>query len=242
MHGHRRRARRRDARRCRRSGCAHAPRRWRSGPRESRRSAAERRLPGSFARLFAHDLWTNEDVCPGKPLHTFPDHALTLHQIDVFNRDRAAVAVIHHQHRKTDRGFGGGYREHQQREHLADDVAEEGRERHQVDIDSQQDQLDRHQDDDDVLAVEKDAENPQREQDGADRKIVSETDGHCTHSAASASCRPWPEATLRTLIASSGVRAFCTLMSCRLTLALWRKVSTMAPIIATSSTMPASWK
>jgi hypothetical protein len=38
------------------------------------------------------------------------------------------------------------------------------------------------------------------------------------------------------------VRAFCTLMSCRLTLALWRSVSTMAPIIATSSTMPASWK
>src|SRR6266478_6924688 len=167
---------------------------------------------------------------------------LTLHQIDVFNRDRAAVAEVHHQHRQTDRRFRRGHRQHQQREHLADDVAQEGRERHQVDVDGEQDQFDRHQDDDDVLAVEKDDENAEREQNRADRQIMSETDRHCTHSGASASCRPWPEATLRTLMASSGVRAFCTLMSCRLTLALWRSVSTMAPIIATSSTMPASWK
>src|SRR3954470_3464381 len=167
---------------------------------------------------------------------------LALHQIDVFDCDRTAVAVVHHQHGETYRRFRGGDRQHQEREHLADDVAEERRECHQVDIDREQDQLDRHQDDDDVLAVEKDAEDPERKQDRADRQIVSEPDGHCTHSGASASCRPWPEATLRTRMASSGVRAFCTLMSCRLTFALWRSVSTMAPIIATSSTMPAIWK
>src|SRR3954463_11039832 len=165
-----------------------------------------------------------------------------LHQIDVLNRDRAAVAEIDHQDGETDRGFSGRDGEHQEREDLPDDVAEEGRERHEVDIDREQDQLDRHQDDDDVLAVEEDAEDPEREQDCADRKIMSEADRHFTHSAASASCRPCPAATLRTLIASSGVRAFCTLISCRLTLTLWRSVSTMVPIIATSSTMPASWK
>src|SRR5438445_3476048 len=167
---------------------------------------------------------------------------LTLHQIDIFNRDRAAVAEVHDQHRKTDRGLGGGHRQHEHRKDLPDDVAEEGRERNQVDVDREQDQLDRHQDDDDVLAVEEDAQNPEREQDRGDREIMSEPDGHFTHSAASASCRPWPDATLRTLMASSGVRAFCTLMSCRLMFALWRSVSTMAPIIATSSTMPAIWK
>ena len=43
-------------------------------------------------------------------------------------------------------------------------------------------------------------------------------------------------------IAISGVRAFWTLMSWRLTLALWRRVSTIAPIIATSRIMPDSWK
>src|SRR5271166_3930099 len=163
-----------------------------------------------------------------------------LHQIDVFDLDRAAVAEVNHQHGEPDRGLCGGDRQHQQRKHLPDDVAEKGRERHQIDIDREQDQLDRHQDDDDVLAVEEDAEDPCREQDRADCQIMSKPDRHRTHSAASASCKPCPEATLRTLMASSGVRAFCTLMSCRLTLALWRKVSTMAPIIATSSTMLAS--
>src|ERR1700729_4497472 len=167
---------------------------------------------------------------------------LALHQINIFDRDRAAVAEIGDQDGEPDCRLRCRHREHDQRIDLADDVAEEGRERHQVDVDGEQDELDRHQDDDDVLAVEEDAENPEREQDRTDGQIVPETDRHCTHSAASASCRPCPAATLRTLIASSGVGAFCTLMSCRLTLALWRSVSTMAPIIATSSTMPASWK
>src|ERR1700722_16565040 len=165
--------------------------------------------------------------------------ALALHQIDVFDLDRAAAAIVHHQYRQADRRFRRGHREHNQRIDLADNVAEEARERHQVDVHRKKDQFDRHQDDNDVLAVEKDTENPQCEQHRPDRKIMSETDRHCTHSGASASCSPCPEATLRTLIASSGVRAFCTLMSCRLTLALWRSVSTMAPIMATSSTMPA---
>src|SRR6201994_576038 len=171
------------------------------------------------------------------------DHrALALHQIDVFNRNRAAVAEIDHENGKADRGFRGSHRQDQQRIDLPDDVADEGRERHQVDVDRKQDQLDRHQDDDDVLAVEEDAENPEREQDRSDGKVMPEPDDHCTHSAASVSNSPCPEATLRTAIAISGVRAFWTLMSCRLTLTLCRKVSTMAPIIATSSTMPASWK
>src|SRR6516164_6461723 len=166
---------------------------------------------------------------------------LALHQIDVFDRDRATVAVVHDQDRKPDRGFCGRNCQHQHRKDLAHDVAKKGRERHQVDIDREQDQLDRHQDDDDVLAVEEDAKDPKREQDGADREIVPEPDGHFTHSAASVSNSPWPTATLRTLMASSGVRAFCTSMFCRLTKALCRSVSTIAPIIATKSTTPASW-
>src|SRR3954463_1145769 len=179
-------------------------------------------------------IWS-ENRCP-----LFRIMRSALHQIDVLNRDRAAVAEIDHQDGETDCGFGGRDGEHQEGEDLPDDVAEEGRERHEVDVDREQDQLDRHQDDDDVLPVEEDAENPCCEQDRADRQIVPKADDHFPHSAASASCSPCPEATLRTLIASSGVRAFCTLMSCRLTLALWRSVSTMAPIIATRSTMLAS--
>ena len=47
-----------------------------------------------------------------------------------------------------------------------------------------------------------------------------------------------PDGTIR--IAPVLVRAFCTEIFCRLTLALCRRVSTMAPIIATNSTTPAS--
>ena len=88
--------------------------------------------------------------------------------------------------------------EHEQREHLADEVAEEGRERDQVDVDREQDQLDRHQDDDDVLPVEEDAEDAEREQDRRDGEIVAEPDGHDS---------PCPGRTLTISIAVALVRA-----------------------------------
>src|SRR5215510_1033536 len=131
---------------------------------------------------------------------------LTLHQIDILNRDRTTVAEIDHQDGEADRSFGGRDSQDQEREDLTDDIAEEGRERHQVDVDGEQDQLDRHQDHDDVLAVQEDAEDPEREQDRADREVMAKPDRHRTHSAASASCSPCPEATLRTATAVSGVR------------------------------------
>src|SRR5262249_25727854 len=53
-----------------------------------------------------------------------------LHQVHVFDRDRAAVAEIDHEDGKPDRGFGGRHGEHDQREHLADQIAQMGRERH----------------------------------------------------------------------------------------------------------------
>ncbi len=61
----------------------------------------------------------------------------------------------------------GSHGQHEQREDLADQIAEERREGHEVDVDRQQHQFDRHQDDDDVLAVEEDAEDADREQDRA---------------------------------------------------------------------------
>src|SRR3974390_1310538 len=112
---------------------------------------------------------------------------LALHEIDVFNRDRAPIAEESDQDGEADGGLRRRHREDEQRVDLADDIAEEGRERHQVDVDREQDQLDRHQDDDDVLAIEEDAEDAQREQDRTDRQIMSKPAGHFTHSGASAS-------------------------------------------------------
>src|SRR6185312_8560172 len=104
--------------------------------------------------------------------------ASALHQIDVFHRDRALAAVEHDEDGEPDGGLRRRDRQHQQRVDLPDDVAEMRGEGDEVDVDRKQDQLDRHQDDDDVLAVEEDAENPEREQDGGDREIMPERDGH----------------------------------------------------------------
>src|SRR5450631_4442563 len=65
----------------------------------------------------------------------------TLQRVDVFNRDRAAIAVVGHQDRQADRRLGRRHREDEQREHLAGQVAEIGGEGDEVDVDRQQDQF-----------------------------------------------------------------------------------------------------
>src|SRR6187200_2017045 len=158
-----------------------------------------------------------------------------LHQVDVFDRDRAAIAVVGDQNGEADGGFGGGHRQHQEREHLAHQVAEEGGERDEIDVDREQDQLDRHQNDDDVLPIQDDAGDADREQDCRDDEILGEADGHIHP------CNPAREATLRS-VTSAGVRAFWSATTWRLTSGLCCRVSTIAPIIAVSRTSPAAWK
>src|SRR5580700_9980649 len=98
---------------------------------------------------------------------------LTLHKIDILNRDRTAVAVIGDENGEPDRSFCSGNRQHDQRIDLTDDVAEKARERDQIDVDGEQNELDRHQDDDDVLAIKENSHHAEREQDRADREIVT---------------------------------------------------------------------
>src|SRR5690606_6106139 len=50
--------------------------------------------------------------------------ALALHHVDVLNRDGAAVAEEDHENREPDGGLGGGDGQDQQREHLADEIAQ----------------------------------------------------------------------------------------------------------------------
>jgi hypothetical protein len=89
-----------------------------------------------------------------------------------------AIAVVSDQDGQPNGGFGRRHSQHQQRVDLADQIAEEGREGDKIDVDREQDQLDRHQDDNHILAVEENAEDPDREQDGGDREVVAEADGH----------------------------------------------------------------
>src|SRR5690348_1459096 len=69
------------------------------------------------------------------------DKRLTLHQVDVFDLDGPAVAEVDHEYREADRRLGRSDREHEHREDLAHEVAEECRKRHEVDVDGEQHQL-----------------------------------------------------------------------------------------------------
>ena len=60
--------------------------------------------------------------------------------------------------------------------HLARQVMQMGREGHQIDVHRQKHQFYRHQDDDDVLAVQENPEQPQREQGGGDCQVMSKSD------------------------------------------------------------------
>src|SRR4029077_4916522 len=95
---------------------------------------------------------------------------------------------------------------------------------HEVDVHREQNKLDRHQDDDDVLAVEKNAEDPKREKDRGDPKIMPQPD----HES------PCPDFTLTISIAVERRRATCSVIDWRLTPGLCCSVITMAPIMAPS--------
>src|ERR1035437_653960 len=67
-----------------------------------------------------------------------------LHQVDVLDLNRAAIAEIDDHDGEPDRRLGGGDGEGEHDEHLADHVVEGRREGHEVQIGGEQDQLDRH--------------------------------------------------------------------------------------------------
>src|SRR5262245_32419935 len=158
---------------------------------------------------------------------------LALHEIDVLDRDRTAIAEVGNQDSEPDCRFRGGNRQDQQCIDLADEIGEEARERDEVDVDRKEDQLDRHHDDDDVLPVEEDAEYAEREQDRRNSEIVAEPDDHDS---------PCPGRTLTISIAVSLVRATCSAMFWRLIFCRWWSVNTIAPTMATNRMSPAAWK
>src|SRR5258707_10532171 len=117
-----------------------------------------------------------------------------------------------------------------------------------------QHKCDRHYDEDDFLAVQKDAEDPERKQDRRDRQVMREADRHAQSPTPGRAISwpttvgpttPWPSAplptgTLTTATASARVRASCAGMYCRRVPGRCRRVSTMAPVIAISRITPAA--
>ena len=136
------------------------------------------------------------------------------------------VAEQHDQDREADRRLGRRDGQDEEHEHLPGEVAEEVRERDEVEVDREQHQLDRHQQHDHVLAVEEDADHADREQDRrpAPGRCYSANHGrrvsarHLTSRTRSSRARPRPAR-------ADVLRAW----SLR-----WRRVSAIAAMIATS--------
>src|SRR4249919_64514 len=117
-----------------------------------------------------------------------------LQRIDLGDVDGASIAEQRDQDRQADRGFRRGHCQDEEHEHLPGRVAELTRKCNEVDVDGEQHQLDRHQEDDHVLAVEHDARNADAEQRGAERKVVTQSDAFteqshgCTSSPVAGAC------------------------------------------------------
>src|SRR5258706_8860034 len=109
------------------------------------------------------------------------------HEIDILNRNRAAVSEIGNEDGQPDGGLRGRDGEHKQRKYLAYEVPEECGKSHKIDVDRQQDQFDRHQNDDYVFPVEENTEYPKRKQNCRNGKVVTKPDAHD---------RPCPDLTL----------------------------------------------
>src|SRR5580704_6389364 len=96
--------------------------------------------------------------------------------IQVFDVDAAPFAEQHYEDREPDRGLRRRHREDEEHEHLPVYIPEVARERDEVEIRGQQQQFHAHQQQNDVLAVEEDAGDRQREQHPRQRQQLRQRD------------------------------------------------------------------
>src|SRR6266851_6648908 len=142
---------------------------------------------------------------------------LSLEAAQVVHVDRAQVAEERDEDREPDRRLGRRHREDEEHEHLAGEVAQLVREGDEVRVDGKQHQLDRHQQDDEVLPVEEDADHADREEERAEDEVMAQRDHSFTIFRRSA------------LVAESCSAGFWYFVSLRP-----RSVSAIAATIATS--------
>src|SRR6516165_754159 len=102
----------------------------------------------------------------------------TLHQRHVLDLDRAAIAEINDQNGEADGGFSRCHGEHEHGEDLPDHVVQRAGKRHEIEVGCQQDQLDRHQDDDDVLPIHEDPEDADHQQQTRHNQIMRQRNQH----------------------------------------------------------------
>src|SRR6056297_2766569 len=101
------------------------------------------------------------------------------HHVDVFHGDGAAVAEEADKNGQPDRRLGRSDRQDEQGKDLSNQIAQKGRKRDKVDVDREQHQFNRHQQDDDVLPVQEEAENPDDEQRRRHRQVMFKSNHAC---------------------------------------------------------------
>src|SRR5271165_3281939 len=146
-----------------------------------------------------------------------------LQRVEIFDVDAAPLAEQHDQNRESDGRFGRRDTQNEEHEDLSVDVAQESRKSDKIEIDREQHQLNAHQQDDDVLAIQEHACDRDREQDARQRQNLREAD----HGRFSAGI-------LTTRTRSLARTATCAETFCGLPPMRGRSVSTMAATLATS--------
>ena len=110
--------------------------------------------------------------------------ASTLQGVERVRIDVGLVAEQQHQDGKTDGRFGRCHRENEEDEHLPVHIAQVVRERDKIHVHREQHQFNRHQQNDQILAIEKDANDGERKQHRAQRKKVAQGQAHALVSCA----------------------------------------------------------
>lgn len=108
----------------------------------------------------------------------------TLEGVEIFRIDAGLVAEQKHQDRQTDGRLGRCHCQDEEHEHLSVHVTQIAGEGHEVHVDGQEHQLDGHQQHDQVLAVQKNANDGEREQHGAQRQVMAQSQRHAFVSTA----------------------------------------------------------
>ena len=87
--------------------------------------------------------------------------------------DAGFVAEQLHQNRQADGRFSSRHGQDEENKDLAVQVTQVVRERHEVHVDREQHQFNRHQQDDQVFAVQEDADHREREQNRTQCEVVA---------------------------------------------------------------------
>src|SRR5690606_30756667 len=167
---------------------------------------------------------------------------LALEAVEIVDVDGRQVTEENHQDGQADRSFCGGDGQNEDHEHLAVKVIHVAGERNEIHVDGEQHQLDGHQQNDQVLAVQEDSDDGDAEQHRAENQIMRQRDHALLPSwpSAGAAGASTSAAIFTTRTRSAALTRTCrpgliALLSLRL-----RNVSTTAPIRATSRMTEAS--